>query len=120
MADDLLDYWVRMIETIFPENAWISSRFYNNDYSIQIDWNLENGSKPLNRRSRKIEIIIKEGFIEDYLDGNENNRELSDGMLKNLIRERFYHFNSDDHCANFHLPAQRWLIPRHAFSRKPH
>ena len=31
MAEDILDYWTRLIKTIFPENAWITSRFFKND-----------------------------------------------------------------------------------------
>ena len=119
MAGDLLDYWVKLIETIFPANAWIASRFYNDDYSIQVDWKLENDSKHPNRRSRKIEIIIKEGFIEDYLDENKNDRESSDAMLKNFVRERFNHFNLDDASPIAHGPMERWLIARHAFRGKP-
>ena len=96
---------------------WIASRFYNDGHLIQIDWKLENDPKHPNKRSRKIEIIIKEGFIEDYLNENKKDRELSDAMLKNLICERFNHFNPDDDtCAVQYASTERWLIPRHVFN----
>lgn len=120
MADDLLDYWVRLIETIFPANAWIASRFLNNGHLIQIDWKLENDANQPNKRSRKIEIIIKEGYIEDYLNENQKDRELSDTMLKEFICERFNHFNQDDDAgATQYASTERWLIPRHVFNGKP-
>ena len=120
MAEDILDYWVRLIKAVFPANAWIASRFHNVDYLIQIDWKLENDPKNPNKRSKKIEIIIKEGFIEDYLDADKKDRELSDAMLKNLICERFNQFNPDDGTRSVqYAPTERWLIPRHVFCGKP-
>jgi len=120
MADDLLDYWVGLIKPIFPANAWIASRFSNNGHLIQIDWKLEHDPKRPNRRSKKIEIIIKEGAIEDYLNKNKTDRELSDTVLKDLICDRFNHFNpDDDSSAAPYGSTERWLIPRHVFTGKP-
>jgi hypothetical protein len=120
MADDLLDYWVNLIKTIFPANAWISSRFLNNGHLIQIDWKLENDPEHPNKRSKKIEIIIKEGSIDDYLNKNKTDREVSDTMLKELICDRFHHFNADDDTyAAQYGSTERWLIPRHVFNGKP-
>jgi hypothetical protein len=120
MADDLLDYWVGLIKTIFPANAWISSRFSNNGHLIQIDWKLENDPKYPNKRSKKIEIIIKEDSIEDYLNKNKKDRELSDAILKELICERFHHFNPDDDTYSAQFGStERWLIPKHVFTAKP-
>ncbi|MDD5167585.1 MAG: hypothetical protein PHN75_02120 [Syntrophales bacterium] len=120
MAGDLLDYWVGLIKPIFPANAWIASRFSNNGHLIQIDWKLENDPRHPNKRSRKIEIIIKEDSIEDYLNRNKGDRELSDTTLKGLICERFNRFNSDDNaCATQFSSTERWVIPRHVFNGKP-
>ncbi|MDQ5988184.1 MAG: hypothetical protein CSYNP_03940 [Syntrophus sp. SKADARSKE-3] len=119
MAGDLLDYWVRLIKTIFPANAWIDSRFYNNNYLIQIDWRLENDPEHPNKRSKRIEILIKEGFIEDYLNENTKGRESTDAMLASCICERFNHFKAyDDTYSVQHAAPERWLIPRHAFRDK--
>jgi hypothetical protein len=116
MADDLLDYWTRLIKTIFPENAWIDARFHKDDYLIQIDWKLGNDPKQPKKRSKKIEIIIKENFIEDYLNESKIDRELTDAMLKNHICERFNHFNPDDDTGTIrYASAERWLISRHVF-----
>jgi hypothetical protein len=120
MAEDLLDYWVRLIKTIFPANAWINSHFSNNDHLIQIDWKLQNDSENPTKRSKKIEIIIKEGAIEDYLDKNKKNRELSDIMLKEFICERYNHFISDsDIHANQYASTEKWLISRDILNGKP-
>jgi len=119
MAEDLLDYWVRLIKTIFPQNAWITSCFVNDDCLIQIDWKLENDPKNPNKRSKKIEIIIKESVIKDYLDKNKNDRELSDTMLKELICERYHHFISDNDIQNKqYAPMKKWLISRDALNCK--
>jgi len=120
MAEDILDYWVRLIKTIFPENAWITSCFFNKDCLIQIDWNLKNDPKHPNKRSKKIEIIIKEGAIENYLDKNKKDRELSDIMLKEFIYERYNHFSPDnDNCTTQYVPKEKWLISRDVLNCKP-
>jgi hypothetical protein len=120
MTEDLLDYWVRLIKTIFPANAWITSRFFNNDHLIQIDWKLENDPKNPNKRSKKIEIIIKERAIENYLDKNKKDRELSDIMLKEFINERYNHFSSNnDIYTTQYVPRETWLISRDVLNCKP-
>jgi len=120
MAEDLLDYWLGLIKTIFPENAWITSCFSNNDHLIQIDWKLLNDPGQPNKRSKKIEIIIKEGAIDDYLDKNKQGRELADVMLKEFISRRYDHFVSDDDGhASPYASSQRWLISRDVFNCKP-
>ncbi|MFH1080132.1 MAG: hypothetical protein V1766_07725 [Pseudomonadota bacterium] len=120
MAEDLLDYWVRLIKTVFPANAWIISRFFNNDHLIQIDWKLENDPKNPNKRSKKIEIIIKERAIENYLDKNKKDRELSDIMLKEFICERYNHLSSnDDIYTTQYVPRETWLISKDILNGKP-
>jgi hypothetical protein len=96
MAEDLLDYWVRLIKTILPANAWINSRFSNNDYLIQIAWMFQNDSEIPTRRSKKIEIIIKERIIAAYLDKNQKDREASDIILKDFISKQYNHFLPDN------------------------
>ena len=120
MAEDLLDYWVRLIKTIFPANAWINSRFSNNDHLIQIDWKLQNDSENPTKSSKKIEIIIKERTIEDYLDKNKKDRELSDIILKEFICEQYNHFISDnDIHTNQYASTAKWLISRDVLNCKP-
>jgi hypothetical protein len=120
MAEDLLDYWIRLIKTIFPAKAWINSRFSNNDYLIQIAWKLQNDSENPTKRSKKIEIIFKEGAIEDYLDKNKKDRELSDIMLKEFICERYSHFISDnDIHTNQYASTGKWLISRDVLNCEP-
>jgi hypothetical protein len=119
MAEDLLDYWVRLIKTIFPANAWINSRFSNNDYLIQIDWKLQNDSENPAKRSKKIEIIIKEAVIDDYLNKNKKNRDLSDIILKEFICERYNHSISyNDIDTNQHASTGTWLISRDVINCK--
>jgi len=120
MAEDLLDYWVRLIKTIFPANAWINSRFSNNDYLIQIDWKLQNDSENPAKRSPKIEIIIKEGAINDYIDKNKEDRDLSDILLKEFICKRYNHSMTDDDMdTRQHASAKAWLISRDVMNCKP-
>jgi hypothetical protein len=120
MAEDLLDYWVRLITSIFPANAWITSRFSNNDHLIQIDWKLDGDSKDPNKRSRKIEIIIKERVIEHYLDKNKKDRELSDILLKEFIYRRYNHFVSDnDTSTNQYVSTEKWLVSRDVLNGGP-
>jgi hypothetical protein len=113
MAEDLLDYWVRLITPIFPTNAWIVSGYSSNNHMIQIDWKIENDPQRRNRRSRKIQIIIKEDAIEDYLDKNKQDRELYGVLLKQFICERYNHFNPDkDALTTKSTPTEKWLISK--------
>jgi hypothetical protein len=108
MAEDLLDYWVRLIKTILPANAWINSRFSNDDYLIQIAWAFQNDSEIPPKHSKKIEIVIKERTIGDYLDKDKKDRELSDIILKDFVCEQYNHFLSDkDFHATQHASARK-------------
>jgi hypothetical protein len=117
MTEDLLDYWLRIIKPLFPTNAWIASRLSGGDHLIQIDWKLENDPRQLNKRSRKIEIIIKEEAIDDYLNKNKNERALSDIKMKQWISEQYNHF-SPDHDTRTSNPASpdRWRISKGVLS----
>jgi hypothetical protein len=120
MAEDLLDYWVRLIKTILPANAWINSRFSNNDYLIQIAWKSQNDSEIPTKRSKKVDIIIKERTIEDYLNKNKKDRELSDIILKEFICKQYNHFVSDnDFHINQYASTREWLISRDVLNCKP-
>ena len=113
MAEDLMDYWVRLIKPIFPTNAWIVSHFSYNDHIIQIDWNIDNNTKRSNKRSKKIQIIIKEDAIDQYLDKNKQDRELYGDTLKQFIGERYNHFNPDnDALTNRSVRTERWLVSK--------
>jgi hypothetical protein len=113
MAEDLLDQWVRLITPIFPPNAWIVSRFSKNDHIIQIDWKLGNDPQRQDKRSKKIQIIIKEDAIEDYLDRNKQGRELYNIRLKQSIGERYDRFNPDnDAVSTNYVPTETWLVSK--------
>jgi hypothetical protein len=117
MTEDLLDYWLRIIKPLFPTNAWMNSRLSGSDYLIQIDWKLENDPHRQNKRSKKIEIIIKEAAIDDYLNKNKDERALSNIKMKQWIRERYNNFNidQDDYVSNSASP-DKWRISRDVLS----
>lgn len=120
MTEDILDYWTRLIKTIFPENAWITSRFFKNDCLIDIDWKLEDDPENTNKRSKKIEIIIKAATLENYLDKDKKERELSDSMLKEFISEQYKHFSSDyEISTSQYVPKEKWLITRDVLNCNP-
>ena len=113
MTEDLMDYWVRLIKPIFPTNAWIVSQFSDNDHIIQIDWNIDNNTKRSNKRSKKIQIVIKEDAIDQYLDKNKQDRELYGDTLKQFIGERYNHFNPDnDALTNRSVRTEKWLVSK--------
>ena len=111
MTEDLLDYWLRIIKPLFPTNAWFASNLSGGDHCIQIDWKLENDPHQRNKRSRKIEIIIKEETIDDYLNKNKDERTLSDIRMKQWISERYNNFilEPDADASNSASP-DRWRI----------
>jgi len=120
MAEDLLDYWVRLLKAIFPANARINSRFSNDDSMIQIDWQLPDDLDNPTARSKKIEIIIRERTIDDYLGKDKKGRESSDLILKEYIRERYNHFVFDtDIRASQYAPTVKWLISTDVLNCKP-
>jgi len=113
MTEDLLDYWLRIIKPLLPTNAWVASRLSHGDYLIQIDWKIENDIHQSNKRSRKIEIIIKEAAIDDYLNKNKNERELSDIKMRQWISERYSNFNLDcDDNDSHYVSPDKWRISK--------
>jgi hypothetical protein len=113
MAEDLLDHWVKLITPIFPPNAWIVSLFSKNNYIIQIDWKMGSDPKRRDKRSKKIQIIIKEDAIDDYLDKNKNDRELYNAKLKQSTYERYHFFLPDnDSATNQFIPMETWLVTK--------
>jgi hypothetical protein len=95
MTEDLLDHWVRLIKPFFPANAWIVTRYSGDDHIIEIDWKLDDDPEQPRRRSRKIQITISDGVIEDYLDKNTKERESFEIGLTKLIHERYNHSGPD-------------------------
>jgi len=117
MTEDLLDYWLRLIKPLFPANAWIISRIAGSDHLIQIDWNLETDLHKQNRRSRKIELIIKEEVIDDYLDKNKDERTIQDGRMKEWISTHCRQFLLDDEAQTSQSTAPvKWRISRDVFT----
>lgn len=117
MTEDLLDYWLRIIRPLFPTNAWIASRLSEGDHVIEIDWRLENDPHQPSKRSRKIQIVIQEDAIDDYLDKNKAERELSDIKMKKWISERYNDFNPDhDAHTSRSVSMDKWRISRNELS----
>jgi hypothetical protein len=113
MNEDLLDYWLRMIKPLFPSTAWFASSLSHGDYLIQIDWKLDNDPHQPNKRSRKIQIIVKEHAIDDYLDKNKNDRALADGKMIKWLSERYNQFSADhDALTPRSVTTERWCITR--------
>jgi len=111
MNEDLLDYWLRIITPIFPSNAWIAARLSNGDHLILIDWKLENDPRQSNKRSRKIQIIIQEEAIDDYLAKEKADRERSDINMKKWISEKYNQFEPDqDAHTSRSAYADKWHI----------
>jgi len=54
-----MDYGVRLIKPIFPTSGRVVSQLADNDHIIRIDWNIENNEKRSNKRSKKIQMVIK-------------------------------------------------------------
>jgi len=117
MTEDLLDYWVRLIKPFFPANAWIVTRYSGDDHIIEIDWKLEDDPGQPNRRSRKIQITISDGAIEDYLDKDKKERELFEVSLKKLIHDRYSHSDPDEQVhRGSSASADKLLIARNTLN----
>jgi len=118
MTEDLLDHWLRIIKPILPANAWVESRLSDANYIIKIDWKLENDPHQPNKRSRKIEIIIMEEVIDDYLNKNKDERALSDIKMKQWISERYNQFtlDHDDNTYNPRFP-DKWKISKNVLNQ---
>jgi len=113
MAEDLLDHWVNLMKPIFPSYAWIVSEDSKNNHVVQIDWRLDSGCKQQNKRSRKIQIIIKEEVIDDYLARNKEDRDFFNAILKESLCERYDRFVSDSDGDNVpSAPIETWLFSK--------
>jgi len=117
MTEDLLDYWLRIIKPLFPTNAWIASSLSGGGHLIQVDWKLENDPHQRSKRSRKIEITIKEEVIDDYLAKNKDERALSDIKMKKWISDRYNNFILDqDTGTSYSAAPDKWRISKDVLS----
>jgi hypothetical protein len=119
MTEDLLDHWLRIIKSLSPTNAWIASHLSRGNYLIQIDWKLDNDPNQPNKRSRKIEIIIQEEAIDDYLEKSKEDRALSDIKIRQWISEQYDHYNHSnldpDAYASNYASLDKWYISKDVF-----
>ena len=113
MAEDLLDHWVGLLTPIFPPHAWIVSRFSGNNHIILIDWKLGSDPQQRNKRSKKIQIIIKEDAIDNYLGKNDKDRDIYNSLLKESICERYNRFNPDHDAVTIEfMPTETWFVSK--------
>ncbi len=118
MNEDLLDYWIRIIKPLLPANAWVASRLSGGDYIILIDWKLVSDPCQPGKRSRKIEIMIKEDVIDDYLDKNKDERTLSDLKMKQWISEQYQHFTAyQDANPVYLISPEKWRVSKDVLSQ---
>jgi hypothetical protein len=115
MTEDLLDYWIRIIRPLFPENAWVAASLSKGDYVILIDWRRKDNPS---KRSRKIEIIIKEEAIDRYLEKDKAERVLSDLRLKDWLCARLKEFDPDQDSSPTGLlvKTEKWRISKDVIS----
>ncbi len=118
MSEDLLDYWQRMISPFFPAHAWIASRLSGSDHLMLIDWKLENKPHRQSTRSRKIEIIIKEEVIDDYLNKNKEERVSYENKMKEWISRqyRYYCLDREADTSSSNSPV-KWRISKATLSQ---
>jgi len=113
MAEDLLDYWLRIVRPLFPANAWIVGQISKGDHVIQIDWRLECDPHLPQKRSRKIEITIQEEAIDGYLSKTKAEKTISDINMKNWISERYMEFDPEHDAKSYRaVSTDRWRIPK--------
>ena len=115
MNEDLLDRWLRITKPLLPANAWVVARLEGGGYIITIDWKLGNDPHQPNKRSRKIEITIKEEVIDDYLNKNKDERALSEIKMKQWISEQYNYFTRD-RDANTSNPV-KWRISKDVLNK---
>lgn len=109
MAEDLLDYWIRIFRPLFPVNAWMVGRISGEDHVIQIDWRLESDPRLPRKRSRKIEIIIPAEAIGCYLDKTKAEQASAEARMKNWISEHYVNFDPEhDARSSRAVYAEKW------------
>ncbi len=89
MSEDLLDRWQRLIKPLFPENAWVVSRYSGEEFVLEIDWKTNDSPDQPRLRTQKKVIVISGKAIEDYLERNKEGRDLFEQSLLKRISERF-------------------------------
>jgi hypothetical protein len=117
MTEDLLDHWLRIIKPLFPANAWFVGRLSKGDHVIEIDWRLGDDPHQPSKRSRKIEIIIREETVDGYLDLKKTDRELSDLKMKEWISEQYKNFDPDHEAQSSRsISTEKWRISKDILS----
>ena len=107
----LRDKIIKLIKPLLPSNAELKI-IESNKNDISISWKLNNSPQRPNKRSNPIQLHLTDEFIEDYCDGNEEEKErLLEWCLNLVKRELDIYEPNHSRQINEISPIKIWNIP---------
>jgi hypothetical protein len=114
--DEISKTLEELLKPIFPDNAEINSFERSSDLIIKIRWKLTNDPNRPNKPSRRIEIIIPEDVMEDYLEKNTDNQSKDNEKIKQFIEQKFKKFNPEPETPLYASPpVEQWIVTHNIF-----
>ena len=108
---ELYKKWINLIRPLFPNSARFRTYFKSRDYCIAIDWLLKTDLNRPRKKSKVIEITIREEFINDYLEKNADQRIKIDKGLAEFIKQKLSVFDPDHNKTRYQRrPVEEWLV----------
>lgn len=92
---EIVEHFVQIIRSLFPDDAQFHVFCKSNDYFIEIQWLLGTDPSRPNKPSRRIQIRFTSEVIEDYIGGDAAYRSRSDERLFASVNSRLCSFDPE-------------------------
>jgi hypothetical protein len=111
MAVDVEKHFLDITTRELPAHAESHVRRESGDLCLYVDWKLGNDPERPNKRSKKIKICISQAALDDYVDGDDQNRESADVKFQQVIAAQLAVFQPDHNVpAHVPVPVEQWTI----------
>jgi hypothetical protein len=111
MASEISSILEDLIKQIFPQNSRINLVENGGNLIIKIAWTITDDIDRPSKPSRKIEIVIDNGILNDYLNKNPDKQAKDIANFKKFIEQKYKLFNPEPETPRFSSPpTEQWVI----------
>ena len=109
---EIFEKWINLLKPLFPEDANMNFGVRNRDYFINAKWLLKDDPNRPSKRSKMIEFIIEEEFMDNYLGAHPEEKPRIDRRLKEFVEQKLLTFDPHhDKSVYERIPVEEWLVP---------
>jgi hypothetical protein len=106
--EKVLNHWVKLINHFFPRNAKFRVCTVDYNYSINIDWKINEKSEGLQEKSLKI-IIIDEAINDYIFNYSPGSHKTADIRFKAFVSDKMKN-RDDDISESDSQIEEKWII----------